>query len=132
MLTLTIRKRLESQNRRDAWHWARRSKDRDDWQSRIVVQLYSCGGHAYLSPKVKRRVTITSYRSRLCDLANIVGGAKGLVDALTRSRLLVDDSPQWFECEYRQFLKKESPVRGERGAGEECTVITLEDCTAAT
>jgi Holliday junction resolvase RusA-like endonuclease len=128
MLTLTIRKRIESQNRRDAWHWARRAKDRDDWQSRIIVQVYLCGAHSCLSPKVKRRATITCYRTRLIDVGNIVGGAKGLVDALTRSRLIVDDSPKWFECEYRQFHKRESPVKDDNNKGVECTVITLEDC----
>ena len=127
MLTFIIKKTIQSQNKRDKMHWAQRSKDRDDWQSRIVVQLYSVGAREYLSPKSKRMVTITSYRAKLCDIANLIGGAKGLVDALTRARLLVDDSPQWMECTYHQFSKKESPVKGERGAGEPCTVITLED-----
>jgi hypothetical protein len=84
------------------------------------------GAQEYLRPKGKRRIKVISYRKRLCDIANLIGGAKGMVDALTRTRLIADDSPQWMDATYEQYTVKESPVVGERGVGVECTVVEIE------
>ena len=127
MLRMIIKKRIVSQNKRDKMHWAQKSKDRDDWASRICVMVYQTGAQEYLRPKGKRLVRVVSYRKRLCDIANLIGGAKGLIDALTRSRLIVDDSPQWMDATYVQHKVSESPAKGARGAGEECTVIEIKD-----
>lgn len=125
MLRMIIKKRIVSQNKRDKMHWAARSKDRDDWASRFCVMVYQTGAQEYLRPKGKRLVRVVSYRKRLCDIANLIGGAKGMIDALTRSRLIVDDSPQWMDATYEQHKVKYSPVRGDRDAGVECTVVEI-------
>lgn len=59
-----------------------------------------------------RWLYIVSFRKRLLDHANLVGGAKGLVDALVQSKLLVDDNPSMMFAEYHQFIAKdgENPV----------------------
>ena len=42
------------------------------------------------------------------DHANLIGGMKGVVDAMARVGLLVDDSPKWFEAEYLQVRSDRS------------------------
>lgn len=72
-------------------------------------------------PRTPKRVVITRYwakRQRAFDHANLVGGAKPLVDAMVRVGLLVDDSPEWFEGYYRQ-------ARDPDGRG--WTVIVIEE-----
>ena len=49
------------------------------------------------------RLVLRSYRGRLVDYANLVGGAKMIPDILTRLGYIRDDSPRWFYCEYVQF-----------------------------
>ena len=64
--------------------------------------------------KGKRRVAITRCYSRHGkerDLANIVGGCKALMDALTLTKLIVDDSPKYLEAHYSQERGKASGVR---------------------
>ena len=51
----------------------------------------------------KVRLRIVSYRNRLVDFANLVGGAKPIPDCLQRLGYIVDDSPKWFECDYQQI-----------------------------
>ena len=54
-----------------------------------------------------RRVVITSYRARLIlDKGNLVGGAKGLIDAIVNVGLLFDDSDKWAQIEYQQIKCK--------------------------
>lgn len=36
------------------------------------------------------------------DLANVVGGAKPLIDALVNAGIIYDDAPKYFECSYNQ------------------------------
>ncbi len=64
----------------------------------------------------KRRVILTrlyapSKHGRPRDRANIVGGAKMLVDAMVEVKLLVDDAEEWLDDYYRQLPCVESGVR---------------------
>ena len=59
----------------------------------------------------RRKVVITTYRKqRIRDHANLVGGCKGLIDALVNAQLLHDDSDLWMEAEYHQELASKSPT----------------------
>jgi hypothetical protein len=49
------------------------------------------------------RIRLSSYRVRLVDYANLVGGAKPIPDALVRLGYLKDDGPRWFFCDYFQI-----------------------------
>lgn len=47
----------------------------------------------------KRAVKIVSYRKRICDEDNFVGGLKPLIDALILNFLLIDDSYKFLALE---------------------------------
>ncbi len=50
----------------------------------------------------KRKVRIISYRKRIMDPDNFVGGLKPLIDALVLNHLLVDDSNKFMILEPKQ------------------------------
>ena len=54
----------------------------------------------------KRKVTFVSYRSRLMDKGNLIGGMKQLLDALEKLGLIFFDSPAFLEDGYFQFIGK--------------------------
>jgi hypothetical protein len=95
---IVIRRRLPSQNRSQYGHWSTYVKERDAWFILLRAQLPP-------QPSVDRPVQLIlrSYRVRLCDYANLVGGAKPIPDALIRLGYLKDDGPDWFSCRYEQF-----------------------------
>ena len=96
--SITISRRLPSQNNSHYRHWSHYAKERDLWFVLMRSQLPPC---APATSKVRLR--IVSYRNRLVDFANLVGGAKPIPDCLQRLGYIVDDSPKWFECDYQQI-----------------------------
>ncbi len=100
MFSFSIPFEVPSQNVCERRHWTARRKEQEGlaWLLKI---------HAAAVPRAKgqRLVRIHAYRKRLCrDDANLVGGCKGLVDALVTARLLVDDSKPWAKFTYCQDL----------------------------
>ena len=96
---------VKSQNVTMRTHWARLAKE--NRKALFLVAHYARGIDRATQ---KRRVVMLCYRKRLIlDRANLVGGAKGLVDALVRNKLLVDDSDEWCEIEYAQKKLDEIP-----------------------
>lgn len=95
---ITIARRLPSQNNSHYRHWSHYAKERDLWFILIRAQLppIQC------KPE-KVFLLIRSYRNRLVDYANLVGGAKPIPDCLQRLGYVVDDSPRWFDCRYEQI-----------------------------
>ena len=59
------------------------------------------------------RLLLRSYRTRLVDYANLVGGAKPIPDCLIRLGYLRDDTPRWFHCEYFQCQVTKAEERTE-------------------
>lgn len=117
---LIIPMEIPSQNVRDKQCWQARMRDNKKWfiLVRAAMQPWM------VSDGKKRSVVITSLRKRkITDHANLVGGAKGLVDALVKNHLLVDDSDEWVSIEYRQQLAKGSGVNDDKPA----TVVTFLD-----
>ena len=106
--TIIIRRRLPSQNRSQYGHWSRYVKERDAWFILLRAELPP-------RPPIDHPVQliIRSYRVRLCDYANLVGGAKPIPDALMRLGYLKDDSPRWFFCEYFQSIVPKDQERTE-------------------
>lgn len=97
-LTIIIKRRVPSQNRSQYRHWSLYRQERDAWFILLRQQL---------PPRrpddlSKVRMRIVSYRTRLCDFANLVGGAKPIPDCLIRLGYLKDDAPKWFDCAYEQ------------------------------
>jgi hypothetical protein len=114
MHTIISEQQIPSHNIREKWHWTKRQKERKAWTDVFIYARlpYACG---------KRKVKITSYRQRMLDMPNLVGGCKGLIDGLVHSHLLMDDCMSCAEFEYEQSHAKESPT------GEACTVVELHD-----
>lgn len=54
----------------------------------------------------RRRITVISYRKRLCDADNFYGGLKLLIDSLLEIDLICDDSPKYMELVALQEVKK--------------------------
>lgn len=123
MNTFSIPYNIMSQNTRDSLHWSKRNRDTKKAEGMIRLRPRA--------PKANgmRDVWITSYRSQRCaDIANLIGGAKGLIDAIVRAGLLVDDSDKFAHIHYEQFpLSKMPPDLAEQFSGRPCTTISLED-----
>ena len=115
---------IPSQNTRDGWHWVAKHKDTKRCEG--MVRMQSRG-----IPKAtgKRFVFVTSYRvQRFKDDANFRGGAKGLLDALTRAGLLLDDDDHNAAISYEQFTLSMMPPDLDRlFGGRPCTAVRLED-----
>ena len=93
-----IKRKVPSQNQSQYRHWSLYHQEKEAWYILLRAQF---------APRKPReepmRMVLRSYRSRLMDYANLVGGAKPIPDALIRLGVLKDDSPRWFHCEYYQF-----------------------------
>lgn len=121
--TLTIPVEVPSQNRTNEWHWSMRHKH----TKRCGFLLVQAGGLKLPKATGKRSCHILSFRRQRChDIANLVGGAKGLVDAIVRIGLLVDDKDSLAALSYDQSTLRHSPT-----PGVACTVITLADINTA-
>jgi hypothetical protein len=111
-ITVTIGRRVPSQNASTYAHWRDYKKEKDAWAALL---------RAALKPRMKAPhamvfVTIVSYRQKLCDYANLVGGAKPIPDTLIKLRYLHDDSPEWMRASYHQH---------KCARADERTVITI-------
>lgn len=98
MKVITIARRVPSQNSSQYRHWSHYTKERDLWFILLRSQLPPQAQ----PPEEKVAVLIRSYRNRLVDFANLVGGAKPIPDCLQRLNYIKDDNPKWFDCRYEQ------------------------------
>ena len=108
MSVVVIHRRVPSQNRNQYRHWSHYAKERDAWFVLLRAQL---SPRQAVSEVV--RIAIRSYRLRLVDFGNLVGGAKIIPDCLQRLGYIVDDSPKWFHCDYQQFQVPRAEERTE-------------------
>lgn len=113
MIRVEVRRRTPSQNKSTYSHWSAYAKERDAW----FVLLRAALRPRATPPDRKVNASIVSYRNRLLDFANLVGGCKPIPDGLIKLGYLRDDKPAWFACEYRQQQCRRA---------EERTVITLD------
>lgn len=105
---VVVLRRIPSQNSSQYRHWSHYTRERDAWFLALRRAL-----PPNTPPLGKVRLRITSYRSRLVDFANLVGGAKPIPDCLVRLGYIRDDGPEWFDCEYRQFKVPRAEERTE-------------------
>ena len=115
---------LPSQNTRDAQHWATRHKE-----TKRVQNLVTYSAHRLPRASGPRCLHVMSYRKqRITDHANLAGGAKGLVDAIVRAGLLVDDKDVMARITYGQAVLSQMPdALVEQWGRRPLTVITLTD-----
>ena len=120
--TLTVPIEIPSQNQTNAWHWSKRHRH----TKRCGYLLVKAGANAVPKATGKRSCHILAFRTQRCrDISNLIGGAKGAVDALVRLGLLVDDDDAHVDMSYDQSTLSHSPT-----TGQVCTVITLADIPA--
>ena len=91
-------------------HWRAYTKVRDTWMVYIRQQM-----RQQEPPSHPVSMILTSYRGRVIDYGNLVGGAKPIPDCLKRLGYIKDDSPAWFNCEYKQFKTPK--------ARQHCTIL---------
>ena len=93
---------IQSRNKFEGWHWRKKNRYRKAWQLHIWA---ACNGKP---PKAAgpMEVKITSFRPRLLDQDNLSGGCKGLLDAMKRLGMLVDDDPENVKVAYTQHLAR--------------------------
>lgn len=121
MIRLLLPGLLPSQNVRERTHWRARRRQEKAWERVIRCQV-SVGD---TTTGWERVVRIFTYRrQRITDTANLVGGAKGMVDCLVRAGLLVDDSDRWCAISYHQRLRSHAD---NPEPGRDCIVVEIED-----
>ncbi|MFW5829813.1 MAG: hypothetical protein ACOCXA_06080 [Planctomycetota bacterium] len=105
---LVLPRRIPSQNLLHYRHWSRYRVERDAWfvllRSRLPPRQ---------AVQVPVGLVLRSYRNRLMDYANLVGGAKPIPDCLIRLGYLKDDGPRWFSCDYQQIQVPRTEERTE-------------------
>ncbi len=104
-LTLPVELRFDrqvlSQNQTSYAHWSRHHKDKKDWISRVSTIGRTLVGRrfGYSRWRLVRRYCPPK---REYDHANLVGGAKPLIDCLVDCGIIPDDKPAHFFCDYDQ------------------------------
>lgn len=108
--TFCFARTVMSQNRTTYSHWTVHSRDHKDWRKRVSHALRTLRGarFAWSLWLIER---VYGPRNREFDFANLVGGAKPLVDSLIDLDVIEDDSPAHFECAYDQFRGEENMTR---------------------
>lgn len=117
--TLTIPLEVQSQNVTDRMHHLARHKLKRVWTHAIRYAV----GHAE-RPDCRMAVTIEAFRiQRITDHANLVGGAKMVIDAIRDAGLIKDDSDRWMVAAYVQHVRSDptNPM-----PGRACTRIVVE------
>jgi len=108
--TIVIERRTLSQNTRDRLHHMEKHKERNQW----ILLLRFCISPMPPPPQEHQNIIITSFREKLIlDHANLVGGMKGLIDAMVAAGLMFDDSDRWITVEYKQEKCKRIDERTE-------------------
>lgn len=92
-----------SQNKTSYSHWSRHHRDKKDWMSRVSVVGRALVGQrfGYSRWRLIRRYCPPR---REYDHANLVGGAKPLIDCLVDCGIILDDKQTHFSCDYLQEL----------------------------
>lgn len=90
-LFLQVPVKLLSQNTGYNSHWSVKARHRADMD--LVARMITKGLHPGLLRAAGPRLVLIYNRGR-ADLPNIIGGGKGLLDALVKLRVLKDDCPK--------------------------------------
>jgi len=99
-------------------HWSKRSSDSRAW---FLLVAAAAGLAGIPCAKSRRKVIITTFRRKKLDDDNLSAGLKGARDALTKTKLILDDTSKCSVFEYRQRSRELSPN------GKSMTLFELED-----
>jgi len=98
MIKFVIPRITPSLNKLLAMHWTERHKLLRTWNWEVKAAMRETYKEIRFDHP-KRRVKIISYRKKICDEDNFIGGLKPLIDALILNHLLVDDSDKFLVLE---------------------------------
>ena len=120
-MILKIDLQIESRNKFEGWHWRKKNRHSKVWESHIWA---ACNGKV---PKAigPMEVKIKSFRERLLDEDNLSGGCKGILDAMKRLGIIVNDDPKSVKVSYGQeIIRKRDKIKPH-------TLIEFEDVMKA-
>lgn len=102
---LTIPQKVESRNVLDRKHWAVKRRSKQIWALFVRNQMrLKKIRECEIGEKFK--LTIISYRKKLLDYDNLVGGVKQLLDACSEEKLIWDDAPKYLNLKVEQHIGK--------------------------
>ena len=106
---MTLDITIKSRNVLDKMHWAAKRLLKQEYALLIRNQMRL--NPIYEEAEEGRRYTleIVSYRKRLLDYDNLVGGVKQLLDAMVDENFIWDDSNKYIDLRVKQVLNKERP-----------------------
>jgi len=130
-LPVTYRATLEipSQNQYARRHWSQAAREAKDWRTLVSVLMRELSGLS-LPYSVWHFTRLVPKRGRFYDHANLVGGCKGLVDALTDNRIIQDDNIKCFSASYSQVRYADHAEGIDLERDHILTLITLLDIHA--
>ena len=82
-------------------HWSQKGKLKEQYCLLIVNQM-KLNRMRRTEVGEMWNLTITSYRARLLDMDNLIGGCKPILDALSLEGFIWDDSSKYINCRYYQ------------------------------
>lgn len=126
--------RLESPNKLLHAHWRERTKDKHQWQARLITVISDAAGVSGVAaldrpaaalglPLVRdrRRLTferlVPSSRNFIRDRENLVYSVKALCDQVCRMGFIRDDSMKWIDLDVTQRVSED---------GRDWTVIRID------
>ena len=107
-IRLTIPLETPSQNTRDHQHWRARQRHRQKCETQLTAAWLHAGCPRKAPTGVHVELLIQSCRWAQLDHANLVGGCKGLVDALVRQGFLTDDRVEYLSDTYEQTVDRKN------------------------
>ena len=101
---------IKSRNVLDRLHWSKKSILKKEYALLVRNQM-KLKKHYSLPVQEPTFFTleIVSYRKRLLDYDNLIGGCKQLIDAMIDEKYIYDDSPKWLDLKVKQVLNKDRP-----------------------
>ena len=102
---ITLPNKIESRNVLDRKHWAVKRRCKQIWALLIrnqmrLKKIKEC------DIEEKFKLCIISYRKKLLDYDNLVGGCKQLIDACSEEKLIWDDAPKYLDLKVEQHIGK--------------------------
>lgn len=113
-ITLEIPQEIPSQNNTGKGRtWQARAagikKARSLWRLATTIEMRRAGAVRATGP---RSMHIIAYRTQRCaDIANLIGGAKAVIDGMVDAGLLLDDRDSMARITYEQRVASKSPTK---------------------
>lgn len=102
---------IKSRNILDKLHWAEKKRLKQEYSLLLRNQMRLNPIYEIAKEGRKYTLEIVSYRKRLLDYDNLVGGSiKQLLDAMTSENFIWDDAPKYIDLRVKQVLNTDRPT----------------------